>query len=42
LTLRQEVLDDETITGLNARVDIDGEEIADVAQEFLRDNGFID
>jgi osmoprotectant transport system substrate-binding protein len=36
------LLDDETITGLNAQVDVDGEEIADVAQQFLQENGFID
>jgi osmoprotectant transport system substrate-binding protein len=35
-------LTDETITALNARVDVDGEEYADVAQDFLRENGFID
>ena len=36
------LLTDETITGLNSQVDNDGEEYADVAQQFLRDNGFID
>jgi osmoprotectant transport system substrate-binding protein len=36
------LLTDETITELNSRVDNDGEEYADVAQQFLRDNGFID
>ncbi|WP_104524175.1 glycine betaine ABC transporter substrate-binding protein [Blastococcus atacamensis] len=37
-----ELLTDEVITELNSQVDNDGEEYADVAQQFLRDNGFID
>lgn len=37
-----ELLTDDTITALNAQVDVDGERYADVAQEFLRENGFID
>jgi osmoprotectant transport system substrate-binding protein len=36
------LLTDDTITELNSQVDNDGEEYADVAQQFLRDNGFID
>lgn len=36
------LLTDDTITELNSRVDNDGEQYADVAQAFLRDNGFID
>ncbi len=34
-------LDNETITALNAQVDIDGENEADVAAEFLEENGLI-
>ena len=37
-----ELLTDDVITELNSQVDNDGEEYADVAQQFLRDNGFID
>jgi osmoprotectant transport system substrate-binding protein len=37
-----ELLTDEVITGLNSQVDNDGEEPADVARQFLQDNGFID
>ena len=37
-----ELLTDETITELNSQVDNEGGEYADVAQEFLRENGFID
>jgi osmoprotectant transport system substrate-binding protein len=37
-----ELLTDDAITELNSQVDNDGEEYADVAQQFLRDNGFID
>ncbi|SNS59488.1 osmoprotectant transport system substrate-binding protein [Geodermatophilus pulveris] len=36
-----ELLTDETITELNSQVDNGGEQYADVAQEFLRENGFI-
>ncbi|SFL60846.1 glycine betaine ABC transporter substrate-binding protein [Geodermatophilus ruber] len=36
------LLTDDTITELNSRVDNDGEEYDAVAQQFLRDNGFID
>ncbi len=36
-----EQLTDEVITELNSRVDNDGEEVPEVAQQFLRDNGFI-
>lgn len=34
-------LDDETMTMLNANVDVDGEEPEDVAEQWLRDNGHI-
>ena len=37
-----EALDNEKMIELNAKVDIDGEKEADVAQEFLREEGFID
>ena len=33
-------LDDETMTALNAQVDVDGEKPEDVASQFLQDNGF--
>jgi osmoprotectant transport system substrate-binding protein len=36
-----EALTSEVITGLNAAVDVDGESAEDVAEEFLRSNGFI-
>lgn len=36
-----ELLDDETMTGLNAQVAVDGEDPEDVARDFLQDNGFI-
>jgi osmoprotectant transport system substrate-binding protein len=36
-----EALDNETVTMLNARVDVDGESPDDVAQEFLEENGMI-
>jgi osmoprotectant transport system substrate-binding protein len=36
-----EALTNEVITALNAAVDVDGESAADVAEEFLRSNGFI-
>jgi osmoprotectant transport system substrate-binding protein len=36
-----ELLTDDVITELNSQVDNEGEEPADVAQQFLRDNGFI-
>jgi osmoprotectant transport system substrate-binding protein len=36
-----EELDDETMTGLNAMVDVDGEEPEDVAEEWLVENGHI-
>jgi len=36
-----EVLDDETMLGLNAQVDVDGEEPADVAEAFLSENGLV-
>ncbi len=36
-----EALTSEVITGLNAAVDVDGETAEDVAEEFLRSNGFI-
>ncbi|MBA2264912.1 MAG: glycine/betaine ABC transporter substrate-binding protein, partial [Chloroflexi bacterium] len=36
-----EALDDETMLGLNAQVDVDGEEPADVAEAFLTDNGLV-
>ncbi|MGI8726451.1 MAG: glycine betaine ABC transporter substrate-binding protein, partial [Solirubrobacterales bacterium] len=35
-----ETLDDETITGLNAQVDVDGERPEDVVSSFLEENGF--
>jgi len=35
------VLDDETMLGLNAQVDVDGEEPADVAEAFLSENGLV-
>jgi osmoprotectant transport system substrate-binding protein len=35
------MLDDETMIGLNAQVDVDGEDPEDVAQSFLEENGFI-
>lgn len=34
-------LDDETMTMLNAKVDVDGEDPEDVAEQWLRDNGHI-
>lgn len=34
-------LDDETMTTLNARVDVEGEDPEDVAEQWLRDNGHI-
>ena len=34
-------LDDETMTALNAQVDVDGERPEDVASGFLQDNGFV-
>ena len=36
-----EALDDETMLGLNAQVDVDGEEPADVAEAFLSENGLV-
>ncbi|MBA3740666.1 MAG: glycine betaine ABC transporter substrate-binding protein [Chloroflexi bacterium] len=36
-----EVLDDETMLGLNSQVDVDGEEPADVAEAFLTENGLV-
>uniref|UniRef100_UPI00036A73D5 glycine betaine ABC transporter substrate-binding protein n=1 Tax=Nocardiopsis salina TaxID=245836 RepID=UPI00036A73D5 len=36
-----ERLDDDTMTGLNARVDVEGEEPADVAWDFLVEEGFV-
>lgn len=35
------LLDDETMTSLNAQVAVDGEDPEDVAREFLEENGFI-
>ncbi|CAN5168335.1 glycine betaine ABC transporter substrate-binding protein [soil metagenome] len=35
-----EALDDETMTGLNAQVDVEGERPEDVASSFLEENGF--
>jgi osmoprotectant transport system substrate-binding protein len=35
------MLDDETMIGLNAQVDVDGEDPEDVARSFLEENGFI-
>ncbi|WP_026702581.1 ABC transporter substrate-binding protein [Salibacterium aidingense] len=37
-----EELDDETMRELNYRVDIEEENVADVAQDFLQENGFIE
>ncbi|RFU20986.1 glycine betaine ABC transporter substrate-binding protein [Geodermatophilus marinus] len=37
-----EQLTDDVITELNSQVDNEGQEISEVAQEFLRENGFID
>ncbi len=36
-----EVLDEETMLGLNSQVDVDGEEPADVAEAFLTENGLV-
>ena len=36
-----EALDDETMLSLNAQVDVDGEEPADVAEAFLSENGLV-
>jgi len=36
-----EALDDETMLDLNAQVDVDGEEPADVAEAFLTENGLV-
>lgn len=36
-----EQLDNETMSALNARVDVDGENHADVAWDFLKDEGFV-
>jgi len=36
-----EALDDQTMLGLNAQVDVDGEEPADVAEAFLSENGLV-
>ena len=36
-----EALDNDTMTGLNAKVDVDGEEPADVAKAFLEEQGLI-
>jgi len=36
-----EALDNETMLGLNAQVDVDGEEPADVAETFLSENGLV-
>ena len=36
-----ELLDDETMTALNAQVAVDGDDPEDVAREFLEENGFI-
>ena len=35
-------LDDATMVGLNAKVDVDGEDPADVAKTWLTENGYID
>lgn len=37
-----EKLTDEVLTGLNARIDVDGEEATDVAEDWLREEGFIE
>ncbi|MDO9395144.1 MAG: glycine betaine ABC transporter substrate-binding protein, partial [Herbiconiux sp.] len=37
-----EKLTDEVLTGLNARIDVDGDEAAEVAEDWLREEGFIE